>query len=97
MRYKALTAARSCLLPMSALLLAATTLGGCVAYSGYPAAYSYTAYPSSYYGGYPSSYNYSYNYPVASSSYYAPGYAPGYTPNYNGAYDTYKTSGGGQQ
>jgi hypothetical protein len=94
MRYKAVTAARSYLLPMSALLLAAMTLGGCVAYNRYPT-YGYTAYPSSYYGGYPSSYAYSYNYP-ATSTYYAPGYAPVYTPNYNGAYDTYRNSGGGE-
>jgi hypothetical protein len=96
MRYKALAAARSYLLPLTAPLLA-TALGGCVAYTGSPG-YSY-AYPSSYYGGYPASWAYSYSYP---STYYAPGYvAPGYataySPNYNGGFDTYKTSGGGNQ
>lgn len=69
------------LIPVTALLLA-TALGGCVAYTGYPATtYSYN-YPGGYYGGYPSSYAYSYN------------YAP-YSSNYNGTFNTYATSGNG--
>jgi hypothetical protein len=91
MRYKALTAARSYMVPLTALLLAAA-LGGCVAYP--PARYSYN-YPSSYYGGYPSTYTYSYNAPAYySSSYYPPGYAAGYSPDYTGTFVGYPPRGG---
>ena len=67
MRHRNISAARR-LIPLTGLLLA-TTLGGCVAYTGYPpAGYSYNyGYPS-YYSGYPASYGYSYN--------SAPGYLP---------------------
>jgi hypothetical protein len=81
MRPKIITAARRRLVPLAALLFA-TALGGCVAYTGYPAA-SY-AYPNSYYGGYPASYStYSYNYPRY------------YWPDYNGTFDTYRNGGSG--
>jgi len=73
MRYPNISAARR-LIPLAGLLLA-TTLGGCVAYTGYPdARYSYNyGYPS-YYSGYPANYGYSYN-----SYNYEPGYLPYYS------------------
>lgn len=70
------------LIPVTALLLA-TALGGCVAYTGYPATtYSYNT-PANYYGGYPSSYAYSYN------------YVPPFSSDYNGTFNTYAASGDG--
>jgi hypothetical protein len=61
MRYSRLTAARSCLIPLTALLLA-TALGGCAGYTRYPSSNSAYNYSGGYYGGYPSTYTDSYNY-----------------------------------
>lgn len=77
--------ARNWILPF-ALLLMATTLGGCVGYTSYPPGYyGYNTYttPTGYYSGYPATYAYSYNAP-----------APLYTSNYNGYYNTYGTTAG---
>jgi hypothetical protein len=86
-RYPKFTAARSRLIPLTALLLA-TALGGCVAYTGYPSSgYGYRnpnygySYPGSYYAGYPRTYNTSYS------------YRPYYSPDYNRYGSTY--GGGG--
>jgi hypothetical protein len=80
-------AARNSLVPVAALAIA-STLGGCVAYNGYPAgSYSY-AYPSSYYGGYSTSY--AANYPA-----YTPYSYPAYSSDYNSTFNTYATSGDG--
>jgi hypothetical protein len=95
MRYPKFTTARRRLVPIAALLLAAS-LGGCVEYTGYPSAdygysqpnyrhsepnYGYSSYPSSYYVGYPSAYSNSYN----QRPYYSP---------YYGAHNAYQSSGG---
>jgi hypothetical protein len=87
---------RSRLVPVAALL-AATALGGCIAYSGYPSGYYGSNYPSGYYGGnrpayaypaynagYPSTYTNSYN------------QRPLYSPDYNSSFNTYENSGGGR-
>jgi hypothetical protein len=78
--------------PALAALLAAATLGGCVAYTGYPPRYysyndpryGYPAYnyPSGYYAGYPGNYTYSY------------AERPFYSPDYNSAFGGYTRSGG---
>jgi hypothetical protein len=71
MQHATFTTARSRLMPLAALLLAAA-LGGCVGYSSYPSRdYSYS-YPGSYYAGYPQNYGSTY------------GYRPYYSPNYGG-------------
>jgi hypothetical protein len=83
MRHEQATVARSpllslFLLPFAALLLA-VSLGGCVAYNGYPGYYGYNypaAYPN-YYADYT----------------YRP--RPYYSSDYNSAFDTYENSGGG--
>ena len=97
MRSPKLSAARSHLIPLVALLLA-TTLGGCYPYpsypsygygynypNGYPANYGYN-YPNGYYGGYP-------GYPRA--QYNSNESRPFYSSDYNGAFNTYGTTGGG--
>ena len=74
MRYESFTAARSCLIPLAGMLLAAT-LGGCVAETGYPPAHYGYNYPTGY-PGYSYSYNYPYNYPGHDTGYYFGYYDP---------------------
>jgi hypothetical protein len=69
-----------------AMLVAASVLGGCTVYSGYPArSYSYTT-------SYPYGYAYSYNTPA-----YSYAYPSVYSPDYNSSFNTYATSGGGER
>ena len=82
MRYRKFTAAPSRLIPSAALLLA-TTLGGCVGYSGYPSADNGYNYPSGYYAGHPRTYSTSY------------GYHPYYSPDYGRYNETYYSRGSG--
>jgi hypothetical protein len=96
MRYPKFTAARSHLIPFTALMLA-TALGGCVGYTGYPSSgYGYS-YPNSngYYGSYPSTYGY--NYPAAYPRTYTNSinYRPLYSSDYNSSFNTYENGGGG--
>jgi hypothetical protein len=72
------------LLPLAALLLA-MSLGGCIAYNGYPDGYP---------GGYPGYYGYTYRNDYADYTYRR---RPYYSPDYNSAFDTYQTSGGGSR
>ena len=83
MRQASPTVARNPLLPLALLpliaLLLAMSLGGCVAYNGYPGYYGYnypTAYPN-YYADYT----------------YRP--RPYWSNDYNSSFNTYQTSGGG--
>jgi hypothetical protein len=85
MQYPKLAVARRSLKPLIAVLLA-TSLGGCVGYTGYPSGdygysqpnyrysqpnYGYSSYPSSYYVGFPSTYGNSYS----QRPYYPPSYS----------------------
>jgi hypothetical protein len=79
------TVARRPLLPLTLLpfvaLLLAMSLGGCVAYSGYPGYYGYN-------------YNYPAAYPNYYADYtYRP--RPYYSSDYNSSFNTYENSGGG--
>ena len=88
MRYPKIMAARRRLAPVAALLLA-SSLGGCVGYTGYPSGdygYSQPNYrhsePNYGYSNYPSSYN------------QRPYYSPYYGSPYYGAHNAYQSSGG---
>jgi hypothetical protein len=88
MRYRTISAVRR-LIPVAGLLLA-TTLGGCVAYTGYPSdRYSYNnGYPG-YSSAYPTSYGYSYSDPA-----YYPNDTSRYPPVYFGPFNPRAESGG---
>ena len=84
MQHATFTTARSRLMPLAALLLAAA-LGGCVGYSSYPSRdYSYS-YPGSYYAGYPQNYG---------SILWLPPLLFSQLRRYNGSYET---GGAGEQ
>jgi hypothetical protein len=87
MRYRNISASARRLIPLAGLLLA-TTLGGCVGYTGYPPAhYSYNyGYPG-YYSGYPTNYGYSNN--------YEPGYLPYYSTSRFNPSNPYPSGSGG--
>jgi hypothetical protein len=89
------TTARRRLVPVAALLLA-TTLGGCVAYPGYPSGYYGYNNPNAYYGANRTDYVYPNSYGGYQST-YANSYSarPYYSHDYNGAFNTYENSGGG--
>ena len=72
------------MVPIAGLLLT-TSLGGCVAYDGYPPHdYSYNYPRSGYYADYPRPYAYSYNYR----------YYPYYSSDYDSYYNAYGNGGG---
>ena len=91
MRNPKFTSARSRLLPLAALL-AATSLGGCVAYTGYPSGYYGYNYSNGYYGAGRSVYGYPSNYAAYPSTYNK---RPLYSSDYNSSFNTYENRGGG--
>lgn len=97
MHFKISPVARRHLLPLAALVLATTGLGGCVAYSaGPPAAYGYNTYPAGTYGynAYPGGYYYTTQPTYANSNGFRSDYMPGHD-LINNAYSPGGDGGGG--
>ena len=82
MRHAMFTAARSRLMPLTALLLA-TALGGCIGYSKYSSSDNGYYYPNGHRASYTRTYNTAY------------GYHPYYSPDYGRYNETHYSRGSG--